>query len=122
MSVLQEKILTLQSGGGDRCALATATLSQRNKDACPLRFLQPLILVAQFIDPLDSPIDGTWNLSVRTAQGDVTILVTLEAESGHVSGTFSGDKGSGDIAGGTFNKPALQFTISMKSEAAEASD
>jgi len=70
---------------------------------------------------LDSPIDGTWNLSVRTAQGDVTIIVTLEAESGHVSGTFSGDKGSGDIAGGTFNKLALQFTISTQSDA-EASD
>lgn len=70
---------------------------------------------------LDSPINGVWNLSVRTPQGDITIIVTLEAESGHVSGTFSGDKGSGDISGGIFNKPALQFTISTQGDG-EASD
>ena len=37
------------------------------------------------------------------------------------SGTFSGDKGSGDISGGIFNKPALQFTISTQGDG-EASD
>ena len=63
----------------------------------------------------DSPVNGTWNLSVQTPQGNVSIVVTLKAESGHLSGTYSGDRGSGDISGGTFDRPTVQFTISMQS-------
>ena len=64
-----------------------------------------------------SPVDGTWNLSVRTPQGNVTIIVTLRVEQGHVSGTFSGDRGSGDITGGTYDRPTLQFTITAETDA-----
>jgi hypothetical protein len=44
-----------------------------------------------------SPLDGTWSLSVKSAQGDVSITATLHVEDGRVTGTFSGDRGSGDI-------------------------
>lgn len=59
-----------------------------------------------------SPIDGAWNIEVRAAQGNVTIHVTLRAEDGQLSGTFSGDRGSGDIRGGSFDGKAFDFTIS----------
>lgn len=65
----------------------------------------------------ESPVNGTWNLSVQTPQGNVAIAVTLKAESGHVSGTFYGDRGSGDVSGGFFDRPTLQFTISVQNEA-----
>jgi hypothetical protein len=64
-----------------------------------------------------SAVNGTWNLTVVAPQGNVAINVTLRAESGHVSGTFSGDRGSGEITGGFFSPPTLQFTISEQLEA-----
>jgi imidazolonepropionase-like amidohydrolase len=64
-----------------------------------------------------SAINGTWNLTVVAPQGSVAVNVTLRAESGHVSGTFSGDRGSGEITGGFFSRPTLQFTISAQLEA-----
>lgn len=63
-----------------------------------------------------SPIDGTWSLSVRSAQGDVAIRVTLHNEDGKLTGTFTGDRGSGDIRGGTFDGTNAEFTISLKGE------
>lgn len=68
-----------------------------------------------------SPINGTWNLTVRAPQGSVNITVTLRAEQGHVSGTFSGDRGSGDISGGIWDRPDLQFAIAAQA-GAETSD
>ena len=70
-----------------------------------------------------SPIDGTWALTVRAPQGNVAFQVTLRAESGRLSGTFSGDRGSGDIRGGTFDGTAFDFTVSANAQnEAEASD
>jgi imidazolonepropionase-like amidohydrolase len=68
-----------------------------------------------------SPVNGTWSLSVRTPQGTLAITVTLRAQAGHVSGTFAGDRGSGDISGGIFDDETLQFTISAAVDA-ETSD
>ena len=67
-----------------------------------------------------SAINGTWNLSVLTPQETLSIIVTLRAESGHVSGSFAGDRGSGDISGGIYESPTLQFTITARSEAQTA--
>jgi imidazolonepropionase-like amidohydrolase len=70
-----------------------------------------------------TPIDGTWALTVRAPQGNVSIQVTLRGESGRLSGTFSGDRGSGDIRGGAFDGTAFDFTISVNAQnEAEASD
>jgi imidazolonepropionase-like amidohydrolase len=68
------------------------------------------------------PIDGTWALTVRAPQGNVAINATLKAEDGKLSGTFSGDAGSGDIRGGTFADGTFEFTISATQGDAEASD
>jgi imidazolonepropionase-like amidohydrolase len=68
-----------------------------------------------------SPVNGTWSLTVRTPQGTVAVNVTLSAQAGHVSGTYSGDRGSGDIGGGIFADDTLQFTISAEVDA-ETSD
>ena len=70
-----------------------------------------------------TPIDGTWALTVRAPQGSVSIQVTLRAESGRLTGTFSGDRGSGDIRGGSFDGTTFDFSISVNAQnEAEASD
>jgi imidazolonepropionase-like amidohydrolase len=73
--------------------------------------------------PSTSPIDGTWALTVRAPQGNLAIQVTLRGEEGKLTGTFSGDAGSGDIRGGSFDGSAVEFTISANAQnEAEASD
>ena len=70
-----------------------------------------------------SSIDGTWNLTVRATQGSVAISVTLHAEDGQLTGTYTGDRGSGDIRGGTFDGTTFEFTISATAQnAAETTD
>jgi hypothetical protein len=70
-----------------------------------------------------SPIDGTWSLTVNAPQGNVSIAVMLTSSDGKLSGTYSGDRGSGDIRGGTFDGKAFEFTISAAAQSeAETSD
>jgi len=68
-----------------------------------------------------SAIDGGWDLAVRSPGGDVSIHVTLHSENGKLTGTFSGDRGSGDIRGGTVDGTSVELTISVRAEA-EAND
>jgi imidazolonepropionase-like amidohydrolase len=72
--------------------------------------------------PSASPIDGSWAITVRAAQGNVSIQMTLRAEDGKLSGTYSGDRGSGDIRGGSLDGNKVEVTIAAQSEGAEASD
>jgi imidazolonepropionase-like amidohydrolase len=58
-----------------------------------------------------SGIDGTWNFVVKTTAGDASISATLKVENGQISGTFSGDRGSGSIGNGTFDGTTAQFSI-----------
>jgi imidazolonepropionase-like amidohydrolase len=58
-----------------------------------------------------SGIDGTWSFVVKTSSGDVSISATLKVENGQISGTFSGDRGAGDIGNGTFDGTTVQFSI-----------
>jgi hypothetical protein len=70
-----------------------------------------------------APIDGTWSVTVRAPQGSVSMQVTLKAEDGRLTGTFSGDRGSGEIRNGTITDSAFEFTISANTQnEAEASD
>jgi imidazolonepropionase-like amidohydrolase len=70
-----------------------------------------------------SPVDGTWRLTVRASQGDVSITVTLHNENGALTGTFSGDKGSGDIRGGSVEGSTVEFTVPAKGQSeTESSD
>lgn len=68
-----------------------------------------------------SAIDGEWNLSVSTPNETIAIIATLKLEDGKVTGSFAGDRGTGDIANGSFDGESLEFTISARVEA-ETSD
>jgi hypothetical protein len=48
--------------------------------------------------------------------------MTLRAEDGKVTGTYSGERGSGDIRGGSLSGNTFEVTIAAQSEGAEASD
>jgi hypothetical protein len=69
-----------------------------------------------------SPIEGTWNLVVRSPQGDANISATLHVEGSRLTGTFAGDRGSGDIRNGTIDGSTVEFTISVRSSPAETGD
>lgn len=56
-------------------------------------------------------LDGTWSFVVKATSGDVNISATLHVENGQISGTYSGDRGSGDIGNGTFDGTTVQFSI-----------
>lgn len=58
-----------------------------------------------------SGIDGSWSFIVKTTAGDASISATLKVENGQISGTYSGDRGSGSIGNGTFDGTTVQFSI-----------
>jgi Amidohydrolase family len=63
------------------------------------------------------PLDGSWSLIVKAPAGDVNINARFHVDDGKIGGTFSGDRGSGDIRGGTLDGTTLEFTISVKGQA-----
>jgi hypothetical protein len=63
------------------------------------------------------PLDGTWHITVRSAEGDVSFTMTFHVEDGKVSGTYSSDHGSGDIRNGTFDGGVAEFTVGAKGKA-----
>lgn len=66
----------------------------------------------------DKPgIDGTWNLTVRTSEGELSLDVTLRSEGSRLTGSFSGERGSGDLAGGSIEGDQVQFVATMKAGA-----
>jgi imidazolonepropionase-like amidohydrolase len=70
-----------------------------------------------------APIDGTWAITVRAPDGNVSMQMTLRAEDGKLTGTFSGDRGAGDIRSGSVDGNAFEVTISTNTQSeAEASD
>ncbi|HXA18316.1 MAG TPA: amidohydrolase family protein [Thermoanaerobaculia bacterium] len=56
-------------------------------------------------------VDGSWSFVVKSTAGDVSISAMLHVENGQISGTFSGDRGAGDIGNGTFDGTTVQFSI-----------
>jgi imidazolonepropionase-like amidohydrolase len=68
------------------------------------------------------PLDGSWSLIVKAPAGDVNVNARFRVEDGKVSGSFSGDRGSGDIKSGTFDGTTLEFTITAKGQQAEQED
>jgi imidazolonepropionase-like amidohydrolase len=67
-----------------------------------------------------SPIDGAWSFIVKSSEGDVNFSATLHADNGQVTGTFSGDRGSGDVRG-TLDGSTIEFSIAARAKA-ETSD
>jgi hypothetical protein len=58
-----------------------------------------------------SGVEGSWSFTVKTSSGDATISAVLHVENGQISGTFSGDRGAGDIGSGTIDGTTVQFSI-----------
>lgn len=70
-----------------------------------------------------SVIDGSWAVSIRAPEANVAMQMTLRAEGGQVSGTFSGDRGSGEIRGGSLEGNTFELTLSANlGSDTEASD
>ncbi|HEX3579507.1 MAG TPA: amidohydrolase family protein [Thermoanaerobaculia bacterium] len=63
-----------------------------------------------------SAVDGTWSLVVKATSGDVNITATLHAENGQISGTYSGDRGAGDVGNGTLDGTTVQFSIAGRGQ------
>ena len=63
-----------------------------------------------------SPIEGGWDVTVRSSRGDVGIHLSLHLDNQTLAGTYSGDRGSGDIHGGSFDGANLEFSINVKGE------
>ncbi|HEV7572272.1 MAG TPA: amidohydrolase family protein [Thermoanaerobaculia bacterium] len=61
-------------------------------------------------------VDGTWSFAVKATSGDVNITATLHVENGQISGTYSGDRGAGDIGNGTFDGTTVQFSIAGRGQ------
>ena len=59
-------------------------------------------------------VDGAWSFVVKSSAGDVSISATLRTESGQIIGTFSGDRGSGNISNGTVDGATVQFSIAVR--------
>lgn len=64
-----------------------------------------------------SPAAGTWSITVRTPNGNVAMSFTIKVEDGKVSGTFSGDRGSGDVRSGSFDGTTLEMTVAVQTGA-----
>jgi imidazolonepropionase-like amidohydrolase len=61
-------------------------------------------------------VDGTWTFAVKATAGEVNISATLHVENGQISGTFSGDRGAGNIGNGTFDGTTVQFSIAGRGQ------
>jgi imidazolonepropionase-like amidohydrolase len=70
-----------------------------------------------------APIDGTWSISVQAPQGGVAFQVTLRLEGDKLTGTWSGDRGSGELRGGSAGGATFEFTLSAAAQSgAETTD
>ena len=58
-----------------------------------------------------SAVDGVWRLTIQSSQGNVSMSVTLRSEDGKITGSYSGDRGNGEIRGGTFDGTTVEFTV-----------
>ncbi len=52
----------------------------------------------------------------------MSIIATFHVEAGHITGTFSGDRGSGDIRNGSLDGTTVEFTISVRARPDETGD
>lgn len=66
--------------------------------------------------------ESSWSIVLQTPEGASNIRVTTRGESGSLTGTFSGDAGSGEIRDGSLNGDKLQFTITIQVPGSETSD
>jgi imidazolonepropionase-like amidohydrolase len=71
----------------------------------------------------DSPLAGTWTLDVRTSSGPVAVQVTFQGSASNLTGSFSGDRGSGELSRVSIEGSNVTFSFSAKTtESGETSD
>lgn len=63
-----------------------------------------------------SGLDGSWSFVVKTTAGDANISAILHLENGQISGTFSGDRGSGTVGNGTLDGTTITFSIAGRGQ------
>jgi len=63
-----------------------------------------------------TPVDGTWSFVVKATSGDVSISATLHVENGQITGSYSGDRGAGEIGNGTYDGTTVQFSIAGRGQ------
>lgn len=74
-------------------------------------------------DAAASPLEGTWNVVVRMPEGDVPLQIVLQVQESRITGTFSGDRGAGDIRGGSVEGDRFSFTFTAQTtRSGETSD
>ena len=61
-----------------------------------------------------APGEGSWDLTIRTPDGEISMHVALTITSGRIGGSFSGDRGSGQIRDGSIDGNRLSFTLSAQ--------
>lgn len=61
-----------------------------------------------------SPVAGSWNLTIRTPEGEIALQLTLSVSGGTVSGTYSGDRGSGSIREGSVEGSSVRFSLTAQ--------
>jgi len=62
----------------------------------------------------ESPAAGTWDLIIRAPEGEIAMQVILRVDGGRLAGSYSGDRGSGEIRGGTVEGSSVEFTITAR--------
>lgn len=67
-------------------------------------------------DSEKSPLsaEGSWDLSVRLPEGEVALRLELTQQGERVSGSFSGDRGSGSIGEGTVEGNRIRFSLAAQ--------
>jgi len=67
-------------------------------------------------DPAETPqlAEGSWDLSVRLPEGEVAMRLDLTQQGDQVSGSFSGDRGSGSIGEGTVDGNRIRFSLAAQ--------
>ncbi|HVR44456.1 MAG TPA: amidohydrolase family protein [Thermoanaerobaculia bacterium] len=58
-----------------------------------------------------APAEGTWDLTIRMPEGEVFMQVVLSTAGDQVTGSYSGDRGSGSIREGSVEGERVSFSI-----------
>lgn len=61
-----------------------------------------------------SPASGSWSVTVRLPEGEVSLRFDLVAQGGRLTGSYSGDRGAGTIREGVVEGSAVRFSITAQ--------
>lgn len=71
----------------------------------------------------DSPLAGTWNLQVRMNNDTIALQVTFSGTAASLSGSYSGDRGAGELSRVSSEGDRVRFSFTAKTtESGESSE